>query len=623
MAQSEALMKQGRIAEAIGPSQEALELTQRESGQDSPNSAKTLLLLAGLYLTRMQFSEAESLYKRSVAISEKVYGEDSAQTVIPVTALAGIYTIQGRYDEAETLLQRSLSAIEEARSKDHFFVTMPLGSLATLYTAQGKHAEAEAVYRRVLPIYEKVHGKDDPFVARIVSYQADLCRAQGKHEEAEALLTQSLVSMERSSGKNHPDVLIPLNGLASLYATQRQYAKAEDLYRQSLAIVETTYGETHPDVAKALRNLAALHRTQGNHTEAEDLLRRSLAISEISSGRDSHEVTVDLGGLAALYHSQGRCAEADPLYRRVMKTWEKNLGRDIPPMVGVLTGMAECSEQMGKIEEAKGFRARVLQIKSKQRPPLTFELVDDDVTEKEQRPLSTNEMIGTWKLVYAKWGGIRDDTPKRFTVLNHQNATHSIHVWINPESKQVAEVFGGMSGPAWPTYGFGGVFERMRNRDHPLTYRIEGNKWYNTGWLADGMAIEEVWERIPGEKEQTSHKLIGSWKLVHAKYNGRESDLPESSATLKLVTPTQTIWLRIDPVSKRVVTVSGGLNSLMNDTCIENADYGFGVDFERTRGERLSFTWKVEHDKWYNRSSDGRMIEEVWERVGGPIKSRP
>jgi hypothetical protein len=42
------------------------------------------------------------------------------------------------------------------------------------------------------------------------------------------------------------------------------------------------------------------------------------------------------------------------------------------------------------------------------------------------------------------------------------------------------------------------------------------------------------------------NKLIGTWKLVSAKYGGKEVTLPEDTTRIKHVTPTQFMWAIYD-----------------------------------------------------------------------------
>jgi hypothetical protein len=42
----------------------------------------------------------------------------------------------------------------------------------------------------------------------------------------------------------------------------------------------------------------------------------------------------------------------------------------------------------------------------------------------------------------------------------------------------------------------GSGFATIRDKEHSFRWRVEGNKWYSNGQLANGVKIEEVWERV-------------------------------------------------------------------------------------------------------------------------------
>jgi hypothetical protein len=112
------------------------------------------------------------------------------------------------------------------------------------------------------------------------------------------------------------------------------------------------------------------------------------------------------------------------------------------------------------------------------------------------------------------------------------------------------------------------------------------------------------------------NKLIGTWKLVSAKYGGKESKLPETATNLKHVTPTQFMWVTYD--KDGVVTrAAGGSYILKGEDYTETPEYGVSGDFEQIKGKSHSFKWKIDGAKWRHtgKLADGFEIDEVWERV--------
>lgn len=120
-----------------------------------------------------------------------------------------------------------------------------------------------------------------------------------------------------------------------------------------------------------------------------------------------------------------------------------------------------------------------------------------------------------------------------------------------------------------------------------------------------------------GDKTKTQNKLIGTWKMVSAKYGGGESDLPKRMTSLKHVTPTHFMWVRINPETAVATGGAGGTYSLKDGKYTETVTYGFGQGFVAVRDKSHSFTYKIKGNRWEHVGSlaSGLKIEEIWERV--------
>lgn len=115
---------------------------------------------------------------------------------------------------------------------------------------------------------------------------------------------------------------------------------------------------------------------------------------------------------------------------------------------------------------------------------------------------------------------------------------------------------------------------------------------------------------------KSGNELVGTWKLVSAKYGGEEFKFDEGVTTLKHVTPSQFMWTSYDKEGK-VTRAAGGSYTLKGDVYEETPEYGLSSDFEGIKGKAQTFTWKVEGNKWYHNGklSSGLTIDEVWERL--------
>lgn len=117
-------------------------------------------------------------------------------------------------------------------------------------------------------------------------------------------------------------------------------------------------------------------------------------------------------------------------------------------------------------------------------------------------------------------------------------------------------------------------------------------------------------------EDAASGQLVGTWKLVSAKYGGRESNLLGRLTTLKHMTPTQYMWGSYDEHGN-VIRTEGGPYTLKGETMESTPEYGMSSHFEAIRGKGRSYNVRVEGNRFYQSGtqSNGTTLEEVWERV--------
>jgi hypothetical protein len=121
----------------------------------------------------------------------------------------------------------------------------------------------------------------------------------------------------------------------------------------------------------------------------------------------------------------------------------------------------------------------------------------------------------------------------------------------------------------------------------------------------------------PPKKNEAAGGVIGTWKMISAKYGGEEADLTKTEITLKHVTPVSFLWVTYDSETKQVLRMAGGTYTLKGEQYVERPQYGLGEDFEQIREKAHAFTLKIEGDTWHHNGAlaDGLKIDEVWERV--------
>jgi CHAT domain-containing protein/Tfp pilus assembly protein PilF len=178
--------------------------------------------------------------------------------------LAGVLRAQGKLTEAESLYRKSLAIEEKKLEPDHPSLATTLGNLAAVLQDQGKLTEAESLYRKSLAIVQKKLEPDHPSLATTLGNLAAVLHAQGKLTEAESLFRKSLAIFEKKLEPDHPSLATTLGNLAGVLKDQGKLTEAESLFRKSLAIEEKKLEPDHPSLATAHANLSVLRLARGD-----------------------------------------------------------------------------------------------------------------------------------------------------------------------------------------------------------------------------------------------------------------------------------------------------------------------------------------------------------------------
>ncbi len=139
----------GKQQEAVQLAEHYVELAKERYGENQPDFAPPLLLLAQLYAAQGRPADAETLFKKALAIRETALGPDNLLVADALVQLAYFYQAQSRYQEAEAGFKRALAIREKAFGPDSREIVGSLEALAGLYEATGRKAEADQLWARV------------------------------------------------------------------------------------------------------------------------------------------------------------------------------------------------------------------------------------------------------------------------------------------------------------------------------------------------------------------------------------------------------------------------------------------------------------------------------------------
>jgi hypothetical protein len=119
-------------------------------------------------------------------------------------------------------------------------------------------------------------------------------------------------------------------------------------------------------------------------------------------------------------------------------------------------------------------------------------------------------------------------------------------------------------------------------------------------------------------EKELREKLVGSWKIVSASFDGKPSELHRTSVTIKHITPVHIIWIGYQPEDRKIFRSAGGSWTIAEGRYVETMRYGLADTFKKDSfGATLGFDCRFEGDKWIQSGKlpNGVMLEEIWQRV--------
>jgi len=224
------------------------------------------------------FSSAEDRIQQALQLDERQFGDDSPQVARNLKSLCTVLRRMGRLKEAETAVRRALQIDEAQQETNDAALASDLGELGVVLFLQKRLDEREPLYRRALALREKCFGPEHRLVAECLSNLASALQDMRRMEEAEQHYRRCLVIAEKVLPPDDPEPGIWLNNLASLLSDTGRDAEAEASYRRAIEIIAASRVPKHPDKAGSLLNLACLLQKRGRLIEAIDYCHQAFEI---------------------------------------------------------------------------------------------------------------------------------------------------------------------------------------------------------------------------------------------------------------------------------------------------------------------------------------------------------
>jgi tetratricopeptide (TPR) repeat protein len=285
---------------------------ERQSGPESPQTARAASDLGQFLLQVDKSAEAEAPLRRAISIDE--HNADPAVDA-DREGLALSLEAQGKKSEAAARIR------EAAFGKDAGVAARALAKLAEI---DPEHADAHL--KDAVAAEENSSGTGSPRVALLLHQYALELRARSRDPEAEPVLRRALAIQQTARGADSRVTVGVLNTLGNLLQGRQQLDEAEKLVRAALALSEEKFGPESPQLAVSCVYLADILWSKKNLREAGQLYRRAIGIDVSLYGPDRPETAADVANLGMLMSEAGQAAAGEALLRQALAIYENTLG---------------------------------------------------------------------------------------------------------------------------------------------------------------------------------------------------------------------------------------------------------------------------------------------------------
>jgi CHAT domain-containing protein/tetratricopeptide (TPR) repeat protein len=378
------LMRAGRFAEALSPSERALKLAGALHGAEAVESAVAAHNLGFLLRRANRDSDALPHLERALAIYERVNPAVHEDTRNLARELAQIYMALGRAPEVDAIYQRLITRAGAEGYGNHIGVAHMLTNRAFVLRNLARHDDSEAAFRRAVALYDANSDATSDAYDIALNALLDRLDATGRHEQASAAAATAIDRLVKTGGPALQTAARLHNRRSAVALEAGRYAEARTQAEAALALAgapeprANAHGALDP-YTSALNNLARAYRAVANYTAAEDNYRRAIKILDETGDKANAGILYD--NLAVLYLHQGRLDEAEAMHKRGLADIEASLGRDHRSAGFAATNLGTMLNEAGRHAEAEPLLRRGLAIAEAQLPQnkTTIGIVEDNL----------------------------------------------------------------------------------------------------------------------------------------------------------------------------------------------------------------------------------------------------
>ena len=270
------LEHKGDFSEARQLLQEAVDISGRAEGTDSPPYAAYLHNLASTLIDIGDLSGAEKQLRTALDIRRKVLGDKHPDLLYSLHNLGFVLLEEGEPRAAEPYIRESMALSLEILGEAHPHTAAARNNLARLMQAKGNYAGAETEYWNALEAFRATSGPVSWQVAQVLDNLSRLEFDRRNYAAAQKFAEQSRAMLEKVQGGDSPIMAGVLTELGEARLFQNDAGGAEPLLRQSLEIRRRKYAPGHTAIISAQVRLGEALLAEHRPADAEPILRAAL-----------------------------------------------------------------------------------------------------------------------------------------------------------------------------------------------------------------------------------------------------------------------------------------------------------------------------------------------------------
>ncbi len=270
------LERKGDFDEAHRLLEDAVEITRRTSGPDSPDYIISLHNLASELLDRGDLYGAEPKLREGLALRRRILGPGHPDLYYSLNNLGYDLLQRGEWRAAEPYLKESLEIVTKNMGPENPRLAAPMHNWGLVLQAKGDYQGARDEFTKISAILQKANSANTWTAARIASSIGWLDFDQGRFAAAEQEARAAMDLRRKLGGEETPEYAVSLIQVAETRLYQKDARTAESLLRQALEIRRKRLSAVHPDIAIAEVRLGEALLAEKEPRQAEPLLKQAV-----------------------------------------------------------------------------------------------------------------------------------------------------------------------------------------------------------------------------------------------------------------------------------------------------------------------------------------------------------